>query len=143
MSLVLDSSVVIKWYIQETLENNAVRLKERVERLSESVAVPRFFFVETANILWKKSVLRKEVTPSDAKGIYSRILDLPFNILDDEEVLLRALDISIKHRLSVYDGMYLASALRFKATLITADSALVKKLSGSSLASHVSYLGDL
>ena len=143
MSLVLDSSVVIKWFIPESLEDNAVRLKERIERLSESVAVPRFFFVEAANVLWKKAALRKDMSRTDAQGILSRILDLPMTVLEDDEVLLRALDISLGHRLSVYDSMYLASALRLKATFITADSVLVKKLAGSTLASHVSYLGDL
>ncbi len=143
MNLVLDTSVIIKWYIEENLLEPALRLKERVRDSSASVAVPRFFFVEAANVLWKKVVLRKDLTRSDAKGIFSRILDLPLHILEDDEVFLRALDLSMGHSISIYDGMYLASAFRFKATLVTADSALVKRLADSSLAGHISYLGDL
>jgi predicted nucleic acid-binding protein len=144
MNLVLDASVVIKWYIYEDLLEPALRLKEKIRDGTTSVAVPRFFFVETANVLWKRVILRKDdLKRSDAKGIFSRILDLPLHVLEDDEILLRALDLSMDHALSIYDGMYLASALRFKATLITADAVLVKRLAGSAMAHHIKYLGDL
>ncbi len=143
MNLVLDASVVIKWYIEEDLLEPALCLKERAKAGSVSVAVPRFFFVEAANVLWKKVALGKgsDLKRSDAKGIFSRILDLPFQVIEDDEILLKALDLSLDHSMSIYDGMYLASALRFKASFVTADNVLVRRLAGSSLADHVSYLG--
>lgn len=143
MNLIVDSSVVIKWYTHENLQKQAAALRERITEESISVAVPRFFFVEAANILWKKSSLLKDLSRADAKGIFWRILDLPLQVLEDDEILLRALDLSMDHSLSIYDSMYMASALRFKATLVTADSVLVKRLAGSSLAGRISFLGDL
>jgi predicted nucleic acid-binding protein len=143
VNLVLDASVILKWYTHETLKEQAVALRERVLKEAVSVAVPRFFFVEAANILWKKARLRKDLTREDAKGIFSRILDLPLNILEDDEILLRALDLSLDHSLSIYDSMYLAGALRFKAVLITADEALKNRLARSTLSRHIKYLGDL
>lgn len=143
MNLVLDASVVIKWYLHEDLLEPALRLKDQIRGRSASVAVPRFFFVEAANVLWKNVTLRKDdLKRSDAKGIFSRILDLPFHVLEDDEILLRALDLSIEHKISIYDGMYLAGALRFKATLVTADAVLVRRLTGSAAAHHVKHLGD-
>ncbi len=143
MNLVLDASVVIKWYLHEDLLESALRLKEQIKERSAIVAVPRFFFVEAANVLWKNVTLRKDdLKRSDAKGIFSRILDLPLHILEDDEILLRALDLSMEQKLTIYDGMYLAGALRFNATLITADAALVKRLAGSTMAHCVKYLGD-
>ncbi len=142
MNLILDTSVVIKWYIRENLEENAVCLKSRVEDEKIQVAVPRFFFIESANVLWKKYTIRKDIDKMDAKGIFSRILDLPFKIIEDDDVLLKALSIALENSLSIYDALYLASALHFKAKFITADIALVKQLSKSSLQDHIISLSD-
>ena len=83
MDFVLDPSVVIKWYVSENLSDAAFRLQGQIEEKSQLIGVPRFFFVESANILWKKSSLLKELSRHDAKGIYSRILDLPFHVIEE------------------------------------------------------------
>ena len=142
MSFVLDPSVVIKWYVPEVLMEAAARLREEIEERSRPVAVPRFFFVESANVLWKKSSLIKELSRSDAKGIYSRILDSPFHIVEDEALLLKALDLSLDHSVSVYDGLYLACALQCKAVLVTADAVLVKRFTHSGLSKHIVFLKE-
>ena len=138
MNYVLDSSVVLKWYVHEVLADKALVLKERLEK--EYVAVPEFFFVESANILWKKVLLKKELSSDDAKGIYSRVRGLSFHVIKDEELLLRALDLALDYSLSVYDGLYLACMLQSKAILVTADTVLVQRLKGSSFHEHVLHL---
>lgn len=142
MHFVLDPSVVVKWYVSENLTDAAVRLKKKIEEESQLVAVPQFFFVESANILWKKSSLTKELSRNDAKGIYSRILDLPFHVIEDEELLLKALNLASDYSVSVYDAMYLACVIHSKAVLITADSALARRFASSSLHKHVAYLAE-
>ncbi len=142
MNLILDPSVVIKWYIRENLEDNAVRLKARIEEERLQAAVPGLFFIEAANVLWKKCAIRKDLEKMDAKGIFSRILDLPLKIIEDDDVLLKALSIALENSLSIYDALYVASALHFKAKFVTADHALVKQLHRSPLKSHVAYLSE-
>ena len=132
---------MMKWYIPEVLTDEAVKLKKEVQKQSSLVAVPRIFFAESANILWKKSSLTKELPRSDVKGIFSRILDLPFHILEDEDVLLKALDLALHYSITVYDGLYLASALYFKAMLVTADSKLVRRIRPK-MRKHILFLGD-
>ena len=142
MNFVLDSSVVLKWYIHEVLTDQAMRLKDHLESQSQYVAVPEFFFVESANILWKKAFLKKELLRNDAKGIYSRVLDLSFHVIEDEKMLLHALDLALDHAVSVYDGLYLACSVYTKAILVTADSALVRRLEGSTLRKSVMFLAE-
>lgn len=144
MKFVLDASVVIKWYLEEELLDRALKLKDKIGNDGANVAVPRLFFVEAANVLWKKVILGKSggLKRSDAKGIFSRILDLPFHVIEEDEILLKALDLSVDYKISIYDAMYVASALRFKAQLVTADTALEKKLVGLGLSNHVKHLGD-
>ena len=142
MNLVLDPSVVIKWYVPETLTGAAVRLKEQIETKSKLVAVPALFFVESANVLWKKSCLAKELSGRDAYAIYSRIMDLPFHVVEDREVLAQAMDLASENAISVYDALYVASAIHLKATLVTADAALVRRLASSSAKRFVAFLSD-
>lgn len=142
MHFVLDPSVVIKWYVSENLTDAAVSLKKRIEMESRLVAVPQFFFLELASILWKKSSLLKELSKADAKGIYSRILDLPFHIIEDKELLLKALNLAFDYAVSVYDAMYLACVVHSKAVLVTADSSFAKRFVDSNLCSQVRYLGE-
>ena len=140
MSLVLDSSVALKWYLPEILAEAASYLRKRIESEFTPVAVPQFFFVEAANILWKKTSLKRQLSRNDAKGVYSRILDLPFRVIQNDDLLLQALDLSISHSVSVYDGLYLACALYSKSVLVTADTALVSRLAASQLSKHVVHL---
>lgn len=142
-SIVLDSSVAIKWYLREVLSEKALVLKDLIEKERLPVGVPRIFFLETANVLWKKSLLTHELSPNNAKGIYSRILDTSFHIVQDDEILLKALDIALRHAISVYDGMYLASALRLNSIFVTADKAFVKHCSDPVLIKHICFLDDL
>ena len=142
MDIVLDSSIAIKWYLREVLSDKALHLRMLIEKEALSVGVPQIFFLETANVLWKKSKLTHELSSNDAKGIYSRILDTSFYIVQDGDILLKSLEISLRHSISVYDGMYLASALYLKSTLVTADAALVRRFAGSELAKHICFLED-
>ena len=143
MHFVLDPSVVIKWYVSENLTEAAVHLKERIEKESRLVAVPQFFFLESANILWKKSSLMKELSRNDAKGIYSRILDLPFHVIEDRELLLKALNLAFDHSISLYDAMYLACVIHSKALLVTADTSFSQRFTHSNLRHQVKHLNEL
>ncbi len=142
MNFVLDASVVLKWYVPEKSSDVAMRLKDQIEESSQLVAVPESFFLESSNALWKKSFLVKELPSHDAKGILSRILDLPFYVIKDEILLLKALDLALVYGVSVYDGMYLACALQSKAKLVTDDAALIRRLANSEMSKWVMLLTD-
>ncbi len=142
MHFVLDPSVVIKWYVPEILADEATLLKDRIRKESLLVAVPELFFVESANVLWKKSRLRKELSRRDAETIYSRIAELPFHRIQDPELLSEAVDLAFQYSVSVYDAVYLACALRFKAVLITADLSFVQRFLNSKMKRHILSLVD-
>ena len=142
MHFVLDPSVVIKWYVSENLTDAALHLREQIEEKSQLVAVPRFFFLESASILWKKASLIKELSASDAKGIFSRILDLPFQVIEDDDLLLKALALALEYSISIYDAMYLACVIYSKAVLVTADSAFERRFSHSSLRKQIRHLAE-
>lgn len=137
-SLVLDPSVAIKWYVNEEDSQIAVGFQKWIQETTGRLIVPPLFFDEIANVLWKKETLRKEIFPKAAKQILWEILQLPLQVyLDRHEMLPKALEIATNARISIYDAIYLATAIQNQAIFITADDRLVKKLISTPVASSV------
>ena len=133
--IVLDPSVVIKWFIPEEKADAAGELKEWILTGAHRMVVPTLFFDEIANILWKKETLRKEYLPRAAKEIVWEVLRLPLHVyLDRHEMHPKALEIAGKTRVTVYDAIYLATAVQNQAIFITADIRLARQLAGTSFA---------
>jgi predicted nucleic acid-binding protein len=133
--IVLDPSVVIKWYIPEDASKTAGELKEWILGGAHRMMVPTLFFDEIANILWKKETLRKEFLPRAAKEIIWEVLRLPLHVYwDRHELHPKALEIAGKTRISVYDAIYLTTAVQNQALFITADDRLARQLAGTSFA---------
>ena len=136
--IVIDPSVAIKWYIPEDHADLAVELKQWLLEGPHRVIVPPLFFDEMANILWKKETLRKEHSPRTSQEILWEILRLPLHVyLDRHEMLPKAVEVARAGRVSVYDAIYVATAIQNQAVFITADERLVRRLAPTSFATAV------
>lgn len=51
MTLVIDTSVIVKWFVRETGHEDALSLLETTDPL----CCPDFALVEAANVLWRKT----------------------------------------------------------------------------------------
>ena len=142
MNLVLDPSVVIKWYIPEVLSREAVSLKEWIVDSGAIIMEPELFYIESANVIWKKSTLRKEISRSNAKSIFTEIMSLPFQTVPDRNIITIAYETATLFSVTVYDAIYLACAYKFQGKFLTADRALSKRLTGSALEKLILPLED-
>ncbi|MBI2915565.1 MAG: type II toxin-antitoxin system VapC family toxin [Elusimicrobia bacterium] len=133
MNLILDPSVAIKWFLPEPHSQEAVSLKKWITREQVILSVPELFFSESANVLWKKATLKKEISFSLARSILLEILNFPFITILDRQVLPSAYDIASPYKITIYDAIYLACASNFHAQFITADMALCHRLETTSL----------
>ena len=136
---ILDASVGIKMRVAEPHSDRAVELLASARR-GTTLGAPELFFVECANVLWKY-VRRMGYSAGQARTDLEQLLDLPLAVTPTADLALEALDLALKHDITVYDASYLALALRESATLVTADEKLVRKLAG--LGSAVRWLGEL
>lgn len=137
MTLIVDASVAIKWFVKENLHDEALELLEHFDRLQ----APELIVAEITNAVWKKR-LRKEITKGQAWTIVSAIpnyIPVLYPILLDHE---RALEIAIFLGHPAYDCLYLACAERVGGTVVTADRTLLGKVKGSSFADLAAYLPD-
>jgi predicted nucleic acid-binding protein len=123
MSLVLDSSVVIKWFIDEPLHEHARHLLEA----GESLHAPDLLVAEVGNIAWKKAT-RREIDAQHAHAIALALRELPLSLHPSGELVDRALQIALAINHPVYDCLYVACAEMLDGTLFTADERLNRAL---------------
>jgi len=132
MNLVVDASVLIKFYVPEILSDRAERLLAKVEKKDIDLLAPDLIYPEAGNILWKKQRL-KELTRSEVEEITDAILSLPLKIEPSQSLLPLALDIAVAYGITVYDAVYVSLAKVYETTLITADRKLVDVLAKTDL----------
>jgi predicted nucleic acid-binding protein len=135
--LVVDASVVIKWFIDEIHADPARRLQdEKYELLA-----PDLLWAECGNILWKK-VIRKELTPNEARSIRGGLAKQPIDTFSSSLVLEPALEIALETGKTVYDACYLALALLSETELVTADERLFNSLREGRYARNLIWIAD-
>lgn len=124
MSLVVDSSVAVKWVVAEDGRQSALELPDVAALLA-----PDFVLVESANVMWKK-VRRGQMTAEQMADGLMFIRDAFQTLVPQAELVNRAAQLAVAFDHPVYDCLYLACAESRNAELLTADKALATKFSG-------------
>ena len=128
MICVVDASVVLKWFLREPDSAAADALLENLNDEVELLA-PDLILVETESALWKRVMVRREISADEATPIYRDFLTLPLTLIASEAVADAALQIALQHKHSVYDAFDRALASERNCDFVTADRTLVNKLS--------------
>ncbi len=119
----VDASVAVKWFIPEVHADVAELLLDE----NFDLAVPRLFFSEFGNILWKKFTrdeLSHEDVVNSARGLRSAML----TPVPDEWLLDAAIELACELKHPVYDCMYLALADVLETAVVTADQKFANKV---------------
>ena len=138
MTLVVDASVALKWFIDEDGSPRAVSLLSS----GEPMIAPDLVVAEVCNAGWK-SLRRREIDAAqfdeiaaDVSRAFARLVSLD-QLIGRAAALVRELDHPI------YDCLYLALAEAEDVAMVTADRRLVGAVRGTALADRVSLLGQL
>lgn len=98
-------------------------LNDEVELLA-----PDLILAEVGSALWKRVIIRKEISADEAIQIHRDFLTLPLSLIATWSMANAALQISLTHKHSVYDAIYLALAIERHCDFVTADRTLANKL---------------
>ncbi len=116
--IVLDSSVVVKWFSKETQTNEALKLRDAYLEGSIELTVTEMLISEVANALRYKPDFNAEKLNTALSGLFS----LHMNIVHlNESIMSTASLIAFEGKITLYDALPVAIAQERKATCITAD----------------------
>ena len=120
--IIIDTSVSVKWFFHEN-ERHA----DKAEKILEDYYENRIRIISPELMLFELSnVLKSKVAEDDIKGanIISRLFNMGIICRTDKNILKNALANAYKYSLSVYDGIFLATAQYFGGKLVTDDKKL-------------------
>ena len=121
--IVLDASFLVKLVLEEKGSDTAEKLfKDWVIR-GEDIVTVDIALSESFNALWKHYTLLKDLDRNTLNEASKDLLTLwnKLSIIPTAEVVYKALDISIKYNITIYDSLYLALTQHHKASLATFD----------------------
>ena len=128
MQYVLDSNVVVKWFIPEVDSDKADRLLADFRSHRLDIIAPDILVAEVGNTLWKRSIKIKDISLADAAASYTDFLDLDVPLHSSVAIAQDALEIATSEQHPLYDTLYISLAIKRGCEFITADEPLVTKL---------------
>jgi predicted nucleic acid-binding protein len=130
-TLVVDASIVSKWFLQEE-ESDAARALLRKNWI---LYAPDLLVAEIGNVLWKR-LEKRELTLEQAELIMARFAAAPIVLVPVEQLSGMALRIAYLHRRNFYDCTYLALAIHEKCRMVTADLRFLNALRETPLSDY-------
>lgn len=137
MRFVVDASLTIK-LLDDELGSNAAR---ELAASTRELHAPRLMASEVANALWRKA-RQGQIERADAGAAMALLPYMPLRWNDDETVSADANRLALALDHPEYDCMYLALALRFGATMVTADRRFVTAVASTEHGEAVTTLND-
>jgi predicted nucleic acid-binding protein len=136
-SIVIDASVVIKWFVPEIHAEAAARWLSS----GHPLLAPDLLFAEAGNIVWKKTI-RDGLSEADARRVMRALGKVRLRTVSTRELAEAALDLALALRCSVYDALYVALAIAEDALLVTADRKLHTLVSATPLKQFLCWVED-
>ena len=134
-AIVVDASVVVKWFNVEEYSENAERLKDKHVKAQVTLVSPALMVFEVLNALR----YNPELGASDVKEALGDLLGIQIKLYPVEEWMSQAIMLAYDYGLTIYDASYIALANHLNCLLYTADSELLKKVKSDNI-KHVSLL---
>ncbi|MFM9905708.1 MAG: type II toxin-antitoxin system VapC family toxin [Pyrinomonadaceae bacterium] len=138
MIVVVDASVIIKWYVEEIHDAEAELLLEG----NFEIHCPELVISELGNIIWKKT-RRGEISDEKALRIAAALLEQDITFHPQKSLLTSSLVGAISTAQTVYDWTYLSLAISLCCKFITADSRSYKAICTTNYKDNIFWIGDI
>lgn len=120
---ILDSSVAIKWFLQESDSLRALEIRGAFKERRISLAAPDLILYELANGMH----FSKAATPQLIQGALTSFVNCGVQIISPRlELFWKAIDEAADQHITIYDSIFIALAKQLKTNVITADTGMAK-----------------
>ncbi len=121
--VVVDASVVCKWFVSETDSDSALALREAHSEGQVRIIAPQLLCYEVANALR----YHPSMTQSDLRATMRFFFDIQIALAAPTVVSMRhAADFAYRQKLTVDDACYAVLAESHSCPLVTADARLLR-----------------
>jgi predicted nucleic acid-binding protein len=135
--IVLDASVIVKWFSEEEYADKALQIRERFLKGEESIIIPDLLLYELANALR----YNRDFNSTDVRDALASIFDMDIDIIVPISALISsAITLAFDHNITIYDAFYVALAKESGLSLVTADDKLYKRTRELNL---VKFINDI
>jgi len=132
--IVLDASVILKWFVEEEWSEIAADIKSEYSKGKLSIVVPSLVFYEVANVLRYKT----EFGLKDVTVALTSLYALQFEIWGFEYVLAsKTIELAYIYGITIYDAAYLGLAALKECFIYTVDEVLVDKTKDINYVAHI------
>ena len=121
--VVIDASVAVKWYVNETGSEKAIALLHDENLL---FLAPDIFLSELTNALLRQQRTNQLTDHALDKALLDMSFSVP-ELVPSKQLLDRAIVIARALSHPIYDCLYLALAERWETILVTADAEFVTR----------------
>jgi predicted nucleic acid-binding protein len=121
--LVIDTSVAVKWFLNEPHTAEALAIQRAVQHGTFHGLAPDLIYAEFANTIWKH-VRQGRVDVHDGESIIAACLRLPIEAVPSHALLLPAFRIACAAGVSMCDALFLSLSEEVKGDMVTADAQL-------------------
>jgi predicted nucleic acid-binding protein len=119
--IVMDSCVIAAIFLPEAITDKAIEAAVDHECTTVDLA-----YTEVANAAWKRAVYTGQdmqtvkTSLDDAMAFIKETCD----VIPADELIIPAWDLACRHRITIYDALFVAASIRCDAPLVTADKRL-------------------
>jgi predicted nucleic acid-binding protein len=119
MTLVVDASVAVRWYLPE----KGAELAAGILLRDDDLIAPDHIIAEIGSAVWKR-VRKNEVPLDTGVEILEQASQVFSTLFPSTELAAPAMRLAVHLNHPIYDCLYLALAHRDDASLVTADARL-------------------
>jgi len=124
-ALVLDASVLLKWYYDENDSDKAIAIRDKFNRSELDILVPQILYYEVSNVFRYNKMYELAEKNRMINNLFS--LGLETRLLSSEDMII-ANELANTCNVTIYDAVYLSLARQLGIPLVTADEEFVKKV---------------
>ena len=124
MDIVVDASVAVKWFNVKDEDNVDLALEILKQKSANKmkIIVPDLFFLEIVNAFLTKSFFNRQDVLIIEEALDKMNLVIVF---PDHLALKNAIDIASENDLTIYDAIYVETAIANNAVLLTEDKKIL------------------
>jgi len=123
--LVLDASVVAKWFKYEEGREKALEIRDNFISDQEQITFPDLLILELANLLRFSRIYNQTDIIKAVESIENMDIDI---VVPTFEVIKDSVRMAVENDLTVYDAVYISLAESLGCDFITADEKLHQKV---------------